>query len=791
MIVRQPGLFAVAAREITWIRRDRVMRVLLLVVPLIAFTLFGLIFSAAVVRQLHVVVADMDNTPTSRLFVQTLPAQPGITVASRANDLSAAASAIRAGDGIAAIYLPPEFEKDMMAGRRPRPVGFYNTQYFTPGNLASSSISQAMSAASGAAAPAGKAVAHAGEPVEAEARVVTPGLVPEQYTLTNATLSYAQFLLRALLPTVLTVVIAASAGYAVGSEFRRRSLRAWWEVSGHSVAAAVVGKLLPYLVVLMLWFAVMVGILDVWLGVVFRGSAILTVVSAAVLTIAYQLIGCLMQLLTRNLASGLSLTGIIVSPAFGFVGVGFPVLGMEPLPRVIGAMLPLRWYLQILFDQASRGTPLRQTALPFAILCGLTAVFAALVWWRFRVLVHRGLAVPAAAESPINLPRTGVAGAFRAEWWRVLSDRSVLGLFVLAPVIYAFYYPLPYLGQIVRNVPIAVVDQDGTELSRGLIQALDAHGNISVAMRATNFREAQDAIFARRVFAAVGIPPDTERNFLKGVQARLPVYADSTYLILYNRSLQGILQAGQAYQVDTLTRGARNEGAGSLAAASLASPVQLVMVPLFNPTASYSSYVVPAAFVLILWQTLLMGSAMLGGAAFEQGGQGARQARASAIAILGQGLAHWTMYIPALLLYCVVMPHVYGFSTLGSIWQLAAMSFPFILATSFFGQSFGLFFRHAETAVLLALATTLPIFFQIGVAWPTEAMPEFLRRASQILPAVPAVDGIVRINQMGAGLLEVRRQWAALWILTFVYFALAVTLPRLRVLRWRSHAPAV
>ena len=89
--------------------------------------------------------------------------------------------------------------------------------------------------------------------------------------LSNPALNYAQFLLRAVLPTVLHVVIAISAGYAVGSEFRRRSMRAWWELSGHSIATALVGKLLPYYVVLMLMFALMVGILDVWLGVSFRG----------------------------------------------------------------------------------------------------------------------------------------------------------------------------------------------------------------------------------------------------------------------------------------------------------------------------------------------------------------------------------------------------------------------------------------------------------------------------------------------------------------------------------------
>ena len=52
-------------------------------------------------------------------------------------------------------------------------------------------------------------------------------LVVEQYVLTNPALNYAQFLLRAILPTVLHIVIAISAGYAVGSEFGARSVREW------------------------------------------------------------------------------------------------------------------------------------------------------------------------------------------------------------------------------------------------------------------------------------------------------------------------------------------------------------------------------------------------------------------------------------------------------------------------------------------------------------------------------------------------------------------------------------
>jgi ABC-2 type transport system permease protein len=467
------------------------------------------------------------------------------------------------------------------------------------------------------------------------------------------------------------------------------------------------------------------------------------------------------------------------------------VLAMGAFPRAWGAILPLRWYIQILFDQATRGAALRVTAEPFAILCGMTAILALLVWLGFRLLVRYGPPAPEAAAPAPPSAAPGIAGAFVAEWRRVISDRGVLSLFVLAPVLYAGFYPQPYLGQIVRHIPFAVVDQDNSELGRGLIQTLEAHDNISVALRASSYREAEDAILSRRAFAILGIPPDTEKNVLKGVTARLPVYADSTYFILFNRSLQGLLEAVQAYAADALRHGARAESASVQAASRLTQPVAFIQVPLFNPTASYSSYVVPAAFVLILHQTLLMGAATLGGVAFEQGGQAGRRARASASAILGQGLAHWTIYLPSMLLYFVVMPRVYGFSTLGSVWALAALSIPFILATSFLGQALGLLFRHRETAVLLVLASSLPQFFLVGVSWPAEALPGLLRQARELLPSVNAIDGLVRINQMGASLAEVRPDWLRLWVLAVLYLAIAAALSQLRAVRVANHAPAV
>jgi ABC-2 type transport system permease protein len=765
----RPGLVSVAVRELGWMWHDRVALFVAIGVPLLAFAVLSLTFSNAVVRDLRVDVVDRDHTQTSAIFVQALNAAPGTSVTRRSDDLNAAMHAVRSGEAIATVYLPRDLERDIAAGKRPQIVIFSNKQYFTPGNIASSALAAAVSAAT-ATLPA----TQAGSPG------YTPGpLVVEQYVLTNPALNYAQYLLRAILPTVLHIVVAIAAGYAVGSEFGSRNMAEWLEAAGGDPLTALVGKLAPYFGIFVLLFAVDAVTIHGAYQVPFRGSAVLTGVAGCLLVVAYLSLGALFQLLVRNLAFGLTLTAIVCSPAFGFAGIGFPVLAMGGFARVWGDLLPLRWHMQILFDQAARGVPVQDSLEPFAILVALTLAFFALAVLRLRSLTRRRASVstPAAAEDKPGRP--GIVGAFAAEYRRVLGDRGTFGLFILAPLIYGVLYPQPYLGQLIRAVPIAVVDNDSSELSRTIIQGLNASEALQVAIRSNTLAEAQAALARRDVFAIVGIPAGTERDVLTGRKARVAAYVDSAYFLLYNRTLQGILEATGAVTADLLSHDARADGSLYRAALTKSSPVEVLNQPLFNPTGGYGSTIVPAAFMLILQQTLLMGAATLGGVAFEQGGQGARRRRGAAAAILGQGIAHLVLALPGATLFLVVLPRVYGFSATAHLGDLLAMAIPFILSVSFLGQFMGMWFKRRETAVLLIIASSLPLLFFVGVSWPVEAIPNYLRLASFVFPSTSAIDGLVRINQMDATLSDVFRDWAILWGLALLYGSLAILSARL------------
>ncbi|MGJ4999076.1 ABC transporter permease [Bradyrhizobium sp. HKCCYLS3077] len=761
------GFLRVARRECRWLIHDRVALILIFGVPLFAFLVLTTVFSQSVIRGLGVTVVDEDRSDASDALTEYIAASPSLRIVGRSASLSDAVEDLRSGKSISAVYIPPNFERDLKAQRRPQVVGFYDQQFLTAAGIASAGISDSLSAAAAAAAPAGRA---------APQPTAMGTLVSETITLVNPQKNYAQFLLRTLLPMVIHVIVAVAGGYSVGSEFRRRNAREWIACAGGNPLVALAGKLAPLLGLFAVMMFAVPLLLEGVLEIPFRGDVPLMVASGILLIVSYLSLGALLQLLARDLATGLGLTGLLVSPAFGYAGVGFPISGMNMFAQGLSVVLPLRWYMSVLLGQAARGLPVAEAAASFAMLAGLTALYATLALLLMRRVIRSLPAAPDDAGEPTkdDMRTSGVGGAFLAEWRRVLGNRSAFMVIILAPIIYGLYYPQPYLNQILRKLPIAVVDNDMSDVSRRLAETLDASGALHVVARPRTLAEARDVIDRGLAFAAVEVPPGTERDLLKGLNVHIPVYADATYLFIFRSTASGVATAIGSLTSELVSKGGRSEGSLVKAKLAATSPADVLLQPIFNPVGGYASYIVPAVFILILQQTLLIGAAMLTREALSHGGN-------VLAGVAGRGCAHLTLCLPSLALYLIVLPHVYGFSTLGQLPQLFALASLFVLATSFLGQAIGTLITRPENATLLLLATSLPLFFMTGFAWPREAIPDIALAFGRFFPADFAIDGLVRINQLGANLWDVASSWLGLWCLAILYFALAAGLTRKRL----------
>jgi ABC-2 type transport system permease protein len=269
-------------------------------------------------------------------------------------------------------------------------VFFYNTQTLTIGNLVARGVNAALPAA--AAGIKLQLRTAQGEPADYAKADVQP--IPVQVSpLFNPTLNYVFFLLTALIPTVLQVVVVTSTAYSVGldaeSPHRLRILRAL----GGGLWPAMAGKILPYTILLLAVLGIADSVLFGVLGLPLRGSRWLLVIASVLFIIDCQFIGALLALF-MPVARAVSLGTLLTSPAFGFMGIGFPRLGMNAFAYGWGSLLPGTWYLTSRIDQTIRGTPLDLSLKPILILLAFAIILISLTAWRLNVIRRRGIPQP-------------------------------------------------------------------------------------------------------------------------------------------------------------------------------------------------------------------------------------------------------------------------------------------------------------------------------------------------------------------------------------------------------------
>ena len=295
-------------------------------------------------------------------------------------------------------------------------------------------------------------------------------------------------------------------------------MRTWLACAGGNPVVALAGKLAPLFAIFFLIMLAVPLILEGMFGISFKGDVPMIIVAGSLLIVGYLALGALLQLLVRDLATGLGLTGLIVSPAFGFAGRRIS----DPRHERVLAGLGRDPAVALVHGGAARAGGAR-TADPRI----RTLRSRRLPGWRCstRVLALLRLRAVAKRTSAGCRRSAGRAGGRAAQASAGPSSPSggvcfrsaaLSSCWFIAPLLYGVYYPQPYLNQILRKIPIAVVDNDLSELSRSIVQTLDASGAVSVAVRAETLAEAQAAVDRGEAFAVVGIPPASRTRRAQG-----------------------------------------------------------------------------------------------------------------------------------------------------------------------------------------------------------------------------------------------------------------------------------
>lgn len=178
----------------------------------------------------------------------------------------------------------------------------------------------------------------------------------------------------------------------------------------------------------------------------------------------------------------------------------------------------------------------------------------------------------------------------KREFRRLASRRIYWFILLIAPA-FCFYFFADLLSQgLPANLPVAVVDEDNTSMSRQLVRSLDAFAQTQVVMRAANFQEAREAMQQGKIYGIFCIPRDFRQKVSTGKESVISFYTNDTYilpgsLVYKDMRLQTALAGGAVQQTLLLAKG---EGGPQLKAKLM--PIVVDTHPLNNPWLSYSIY---------------------------------------------------------------------------------------------------------------------------------------------------------------------------------------------------------
>ena len=357
---------------------------------------------------------------------------------------------------------------------------------------------------------------------------------------------------------------------------------------------------------------------------------------------------------------------------------------------------------------------------------------------------------------------------------------------------YGLLYNYMYSPNVLHEVPIVVVDNSRTPLSRHYARLMDATPQVRIEGYATNIKEAHLRMITGEVAGIVLLPYDFDAKVGKGEEALFVAY-NNTLSFLYYEALAEAF-SGAMLELDDAVRQHQLVflNADAIEAITNTRSIGVEGIALYNKSGGYADYLIPSVLMLILFQTMLMVISMRCGKEAEQQMRtlmqvvGCETAWGKAFSIVtGKAVVYVGFYALFAIFLLGFLPLLFDLPHLTSPLLLILLLIPYLFATAFFGLACSPFFKDSDAPLLLIAFFSVGLLFLSGISWPLELMPWPWRALHYLLPAPVGVLAFVKANSMGASIADIGREMVLLWVQCVGYFIVACIVYRIAAIKRR------
>ena len=344
----------------------------------------------------------------------------------------------------------------------------------------------------------------------------------------------------------------------------------------------------------------------------------------------------------------------------------------------------------------------------------------------------------------------------KRELKNVSKDSSLFLILLLAPILYAFMYGSIYLNKGEEKVKLALIDNDGTAISRTLTEQFDSTPMI-VIIPTSNINEAQEKMYQGDVQGYFYIESGFEKNILSQKQTNVNLVLNASRFLPSSDLLSTVTKVCLTVGAGVRKTYFNKQGMGEDESMKMTNPINMDYRPLYNSGMTYGAFLLPGLLAIILQQTLLIGVA----AAFTSEREENKllnlyQVSKQSISkmIFGKSLIYFFAFMIFGLFFSIVNFSVFGVEIRGSYFDLAVISALFIATIIVFGMLIGSFFKTKLFAFQVLVFSSYPIFLITGYSMPYQALPKFVQMLSDTLPTSPFLKTYISIVQSGGSLAD-------------------------------------
>lgn len=335
------------------------------------------------------------------------------------------------------------------------------------------------------------------------------------------------------------------------------------------------------------------------------------------------------------------------------------------------------------------------------------------------------------------MKRNGFITVLKRECKIMISKPLYLFTTLLFPLFALLFMTTIFGNGLIDNIPVAIVDEDNSKMSREITRQCSAVSEIKVTEVFHNTAEAREALLSKRIYAYLIIPDNFQADVMANRNCQLVLCYHYAFLSVGSEVLQGFLKTLRDIAIIPLKQTTDFLGIDNRTLETIASPIIIDSRPLYNPSLNYSSYLTFPYFWVLFQILILLNIAYSFGNDFKS------EEIKTSVKLLDNrfGLLVIAKIIPYLTLFSIIaffsnvmMFNVMGLSLKANILTMLSVCILFIAAT--ISVSLFIFSLYPNLPVIISFISmfgSLGATFA-GVTFPVNAMYPVFEIISQLFP---------------------------------------------------------